>query len=187
MLSRNRILLFFFSFLSLLGIFGLYFALFHLFCCLWICFLDCTHFVTVTCWAVNLLLHYFHPILHLIYTLVCSPVLPDSSVQQTWLCTWQRPWEGHGLPLQRVAFHHLGHILALLCALIFNRKRKGNKKTLHKTPTPNPLPPSAWELLAYFLEYMKSLVLNFLLDETLKGLYKIRAGIIVSNRCLSFS
>lgn len=79
-----------------------------------------------------------------------------------------------------------GYSLTLLCDFISKRKRKGNKKTLHKTP--KPLSPSDWELLAYFLEkYLKYLMLNFLLDESWKGLYKICAEITVSSRCLSFS
>lgn len=69
--SRN----FFFSFLSLLVIFDLHFVLSPLFCCLWIRFPDGTRFVTAKCWAVNLLLHYFHPIQHLIYSLMCNPKL----------------------------------------------------------------------------------------------------------------
>lgn len=109
MLSRNRILQIFFLLSLISWDFWSLFCSFSLFCCLWICVLDCTLFVTVTCWAVNLLLHCFHPILHSIYALTCNSVLPDSKAQQTWLCTWQRPWEGLGLPLQRVAFMCKAH------------------------------------------------------------------------------
>lgn len=83
---------FFSSFLLLLVIFGLHFARSPLFCCLQIYF-PTAHFGRVKCWAVNLLLHYLHPNLHLIYPPVCNPMLPDYSVQ-TWLRTWQRPWKG---------------------------------------------------------------------------------------------
>lgn len=73
MLSRNGILKFFFLLSLTSHDFWSLFCPSPLFRCLWISFLDCTHFVTIKCWAVNLLLHCFHPILHLIFSLICNP------------------------------------------------------------------------------------------------------------------
>lgn len=70
----------------------------------------------------------------------------------------------------------------------FFKTKTKNPLPLPKNPSPRPLSPSAWELLAYFLEKdLKYLVLNFLLDESLKELYNIRTEINGSDRCLSFT